>query len=76
MNKEYISRTINEIDEEIDIQNNIKDEIKTVNDNFGSILEIINIPIIILSACNNKCILKNRYFDELLIENNYNTRRF
>ncbi|KHS57488.1 hypothetical protein QX51_08095, partial [Terrisporobacter othiniensis] len=71
MNKQYISRTIKEIEEETCIQNYIRDEIKTVNDKLSSIVEIINIPIIILSASNYKCIFKNKYFDELLLENNY-----
>lgn len=76
MNKQYISRTIKEIEEETCIQNYIRDEIKTVNDKLSSIVEIINIPIIILSACNYKCIFKNKYFDELLLENNYKVEEF
>ena len=74
-NKEYIVKTIFEIDEEINIQNNLKEEIKSVNYNFGSILEIINMPVIIIN-CDNECIMKNRYFDELLIENNYDPEDF
>lgn len=76
MNKQYISRTIKEIEEETCIQNYIIDEIKTVNDKLSSIVEIINIPIIILSASNYKCIFKNKYFDELLLENNYKVEEF
>lgn len=76
MNKQYISRTIKEIEEETCIQNYIRDEIKTVNDKLSSIVEIINIPIIILSASNYKCIFKNKYFDELLLENNYKVEEF
>lgn len=76
MNKQYISRTIKEIEKETCIQNYIRDEIKTVNDKLSSIVEIINIPIIILNASNYKCIFKNKYFDELLLENNYKVEEF
>lgn len=76
MNKQYISKTIKEIEEEVYIQNYMKDEIKTVNDKLASIVEVINIPMIILSTMNYKCVFKNKYFDELLIENNYSTKEF
>lgn len=76
MNRQYISKTIEEIEEEIYIQNYMKDEIKIVNDKLASIIEVINIPIIILSSVNYKCVFKNKYFDKLLIENNYKIKDF
>lgn len=76
MNRKYISRTIKEIEKEAYIQNYMKEEIKTVNDKLSSIVEVINIPIIILNASNYKCIFKNKYFDEFIIENNYNVENF
>ena len=76
MNNQYISRTIKEIEKEEYVQNYMRGEIKNVNDKLSSIVEVINIPIIILSASNYKCIFKNKYFDELLIENNYSVEDF
>lgn len=76
MNKQYISKTINEIEKELCIQRYMRDEIKNVNDKLGSIVEVINIPIVIFSASNYKCIFKNKYFDEFLIENNYDMKDF
>ncbi|WP_434796923.1 ATP-binding protein [Terrisporobacter vanillatitrophus] len=76
MNKKYISRTIKEIEKEAYIQNYMRDVIKTVNDKLSSIVEVINIPIIILNASNYKCIFKNKYFDEFITENNYNVENF
>lgn len=76
MNKQYISKIIEEIDQEVYIQNHMKDEINIVNDKLSSIVEVINIPIIILSTVNYKCVFKNKNFDELLIDNNYNIEDF
>lgn len=76
MNNQYISRTIKEIEKEEYVQNYMRGEIKNVDDKLSSIVEVINIPIIILSASNYKCIFKNKYFDELLIENNYSVEDF
>ena len=76
MNKQYILKTTKEIEKETYIQSYMRDEIKNVNDTIGNVVEIINIPIIILSASNYKCVFKNKYFDELLIENNYNVEDF
>ena len=76
MNNQYISRTIKEIEKEEYVQNYMRGETKNVNDKLSSIVEVINIPIIILSASNYKCIFKNKYFDELLIENNYSVEDF
>ncbi|MCC3867253.1 PAS domain-containing sensor histidine kinase [Terrisporobacter mayombei] len=76
MNKQYISRTIKEVENETYIQNYMREEIKTVNDKLASIVEVINIPIIILNAFNYKCIFKNKYFDEFIIGNNYNVENF
>lgn len=76
MNKQYISRTIKEIEDETYVQSYMREEIKTVNDKLSSIVEVINIPIIILNASNFKCIFKNKYFDEFIIENNYNVKNF
>lgn len=76
MNKEYISKTINEIEKENVLQNYMRDEIKLVNDKLASIVEVINMPIIILKSRNYKCVFKNKYFDEFLKENNYNLEDF
>lgn len=76
MNKQYISRTTKEIEKEAYIQNYIRDEIKIVNDKLASIVEVINIPIIIIKLPTYSCTFKNKYFDEFLIENNYDIEDF
>ena len=74
-NKEYILKTIAEIEDEGNIQSYLKEEIKNINYNLGNIVEIINIPIIIINN-SNECIMKNKSFENLLIDNNYNTDNF
>lgn len=76
MSKQYILRTIKEIEKEAYIQDYIRSEVKIVDDKLASIVEVINIPIIILNSYDYKCIFKNKYFDELLMENNYNIEDF
>lgn len=76
MNNQYISKTIKEIDKEACVQDYMRNEIKNVNDKLGSIVQVINIPIVIFSVSNFKCIFKNKYFYEFLIENNYDVEDF
>lgn len=76
MNKKYISKMMKEIDKETYIQNYIRDEIKIVNDKLGGIVEVINIPIIIIKLSEYKCAFKNKSFDEFLIDNNYKVENF
>ena len=71
INKKYISKIIYDIKEESIMGKCVKEEIKGVNDKIFRIAGVINIPIIIIKCCNHKCIFKNKYFDEFLLEHNY-----
>lgn len=76
MNKKYISKIIYDTKEESMMGKCVKEEIKGVNDKIFSIVGVINIPIIIIKCCNHKCIFKNKYFDEFLLEHNYELKDF
>lgn len=76
MNKQYILKTIEDIEQESYIQNYRTNEIKAVDDKLASIVEVINMPIIILNSSNYNYIFKNKYFDQMLMDNNYSTKGF
>lgn len=76
MNKEYISKIIDDIEKESMINNYMKEDVKTANDKLHSIVEVINMPIIILEVKNLQCIFKNKYFDEFLKDINYDSENF
>lgn len=76
MNKEYISKIIDDIEKESMINNYMKEDVKTANDKLHSIVEVINMPIIILKVKNLQCIFKNKYFDEFLKDINYDSENF
>ena len=76
INKKYISKIIYDIKEESIMGKCVKEEIKGVNDKIFRIVGVINIPIIIIKCCNHKCIFKNKYFDEFLLEHNYELKDF
>ncbi|MFR2317793.1 PAS domain-containing protein, partial [Terrisporobacter sp.] len=76
INKKYISKIIYDIKEESIMGKCVKEEIKDVNDKIFRIVGVINIPIIIIKCCNHKCIFKNKYFDEFLLEHNYELKDF
>lgn len=75
-NREYILKTSREIEDEEYIQNHMRNEVKKANDTLVSMVDVINLPIIILSSLDYRCIFKNKYFDELLIENDYDSEEF
>lgn len=76
INKKYISKIIYDTKEESIMGKCVKEEIKGVNDKIFRIAGVINIPIIIIKCCNHKCIFKNKYFDEFLLEHNYELKDF
>lgn len=70
INKKYITKISKEIEDENRYQQYLKDDIKLTNYKLSNIVEVINTPIIMMNA-KYKCIMKNKYFDDFLMENNY-----
>ena len=76
MNKKDISKKIDEIEKESIINTYMNENIKSVNDKLASIVEVIDIPIIIIKKSTYECIFKNRYFDQFILENNLQSEKF
>lgn len=76
MNKKDISKKIDEIEKEFIINTYMNENIKSVNDKLASIVEVIDIPIIIIKKSTYECIFKNRYFDQFILENNLQSEKF
>ena len=76
MNKKDISKKIDEIEKESIINTYMNENIKSVNDKLASIVEVIDIPIIIIKKSTYECIFKNRYFDQFILENNLQSEEF
>ena len=74
-NKKYINKISNEIEEEIRYQGYLKENIRLINYKLSNVIEAINIPIVMINS-KNKCIMKNKYFDYFLEENNLNKNKF
>ncbi|WP_455538167.1 ATP-binding protein [Terrisporobacter sp.] len=76
INKQYISKTIDQIEEEAIKNSLINEKIKSINDQLASVVEVIDIPIVIIKISTNECIFKNKYFDEFLLSNNFKIEEF